>query len=118
VQRRSTEIAVILAAVLTCSLMTSTTFAYYRASIGPKRCCATHCRHAMPKRVAEQCCRAHPEAAPAATAKIMPPDAAVPIFFVAVTHAPTAMPAVVPQRSDGRPPPGYTLLAQHTSLAL
>ena len=117
VQRRSTKIAVILAAVLTCSLVTSTTFAYYRASIGPKRCCATHCRHAMPKRVAEQCCRAHPDAAPAATAKITP-DVGTPALFIAAAAAGMPSSGIAPLRSDGRPPPGRTLLAQHTCLAL
>ncbi len=117
-QHRPIKLAVALAVILTCSLVTSTTFAYYRASIGPKRCCTTHCRHAMPKRAAEQCCRAHPEAAPAAVSKIAPPDAATPVLVVATATTGATLSGIAPLRSAGRAPPGRTLLAQHTSLAL
>lgn len=117
-RHRPIKLAVALAAILTCSLVTSTTFAYYRVSIGPKRCCTTHCRHAMPKRPAEQCCRAHPEAAPAAVSKIAPPDATAPVLFVATATAGATLSGIAPCRSEGRAPPGRTLLAQYTSLAL
>ena len=117
-QLRSTKIAVALTAFLACSLVTSTTFAYYRVSVGAKRCCTSHCRHAMPKRAAEHCCRTHPDAAPAATSTIASPDVAAPVLFVAGIAPVAGLPGIPPPRSESRPPPARSLLGQRTSLSL
>ena len=117
-QRRSIKLALVLAGVLSCSLVTGTSVAYYRASIGPKQCCNSHCRHRMPARTAAQCCRTHPGVTPATVAKVAAPDVAAPAFCAVVVPCRSLPVAVVPPRLDERGPPGGTLVAQHTSLAL
>ncbi len=107
-----------LASVLACSLVASTSFAFYRASMGPAQCCKSHCRHHMPKQAAEQCCRTHADLGSSAAGTITPHDAVAPALTVAVAPvigSPLAIPASGGAR---RGPPGGTLLAQHTSLAL
>lgn len=109
----------VLVAALSCTLVSGTSFAAYRMTIGPRQCCKSHCGHALPKRAAEQCCRAHP-ALPGATAKVTAaPDvvAAVVALPAASASLPMFFDASLP-RVDRGPPDGRTLLSLHTSLAL
>ncbi len=109
-----------LVAALACVLVTGTSFAAYRTMVGPRQCCKSHCGHAMPKRAAAQCCRAHP-AVPGTTVNVTasqdvaaPMIAALPAPSLVVPTAFGAFESV----ADRAPPGGSTLLALHTSLAL
>lgn len=121
VKRRTLRLVMmLLTSVLASSFVATTSFAFYRVSMGAKQCCKSHCRHHMPtRRAAEQCCRTHPDVAPAATAKVVPPDAVAPVLAIAVATPIVSIPAVAPNgAAERRGPPGGTLVSQHTSLAL
>lgn len=117
-QRRSFRLAVVLAGVLACSLVTSTSVAYYRAGRAPKQCCKSHCPRHMPARATAQCCRTQPGVTPATVAQVAPPDAVAPALCPLPAAPSTVLSGIAPPRLDERGPPGGTLLAQHTSLAL
>jgi hypothetical protein len=118
VKRRSFRLVTVLVSLLACSLVASSSFAFYHVSMGTRQCCKAHCRHAMPTRAAEQCCRAHSGPGPAATENVTPPDTAAPVLAL-VTSARIAAPLVIVVRTPAHhDPPGGTLLSQHTSLAL
>ena len=120
VKRRSLRLMIALVAALSCALVTGTSFAAYRATMGPKQCCKQHCKRDMPdQRAAKQCCRAHP-AIPAATDTAPHTAAVAPIALLATVPVATLPPlaAVTVASPEHRGPPGRGLLAQHTSLAL
>jgi hypothetical protein len=119
VKRRSVRLTIVLVGALSCALVGGTSFAAHRATMTAKQCCKSHCRHKMPtERAAKQCCRAHP-AVPAAqdTVKAPPLFTAALLPPVVVDHARTVT-AAPSSLLEHRGPPGRTLVAQHTSLAL
>ena len=117
-KRRSSRLVITLATVLACALVGSTSFASYRVSMGSKQCCKSHCRHAMPKSAAEQCCRTHPAAGPAASTSMTSPDIAAPALAIVIPMRVAAPLGIAIRPLERRGPPAGTLLSQHTSLAL
>ena len=118
VKQRTLRFATVLAAILACTLVSSTSFALYRTSMGPKQCCASHCRHAMPQRAAERCCQLHATVAPGTVGNVAQPDA-MPVALLPFVATPlAAAPTKATSATAFRGPPSDTLVTQHTSLTL
>jgi hypothetical protein len=112
---------VLLAALIGCSLISGTSFARYRAAMGPETCCKTRCHHHHQHHSrgteAKRCCAAHLSILPQAASKDvspalawLPASAPAPVMSCVAAGGP---PTIVTDH-DGRSPPG-TLLAHHTS---
>jgi len=123
--KRSSRLAVTLAATLVLSLPAATSLARYVVTIGAERCCAERCphhEHAPKGTEAEACCKAHTDVLPAAASSATA-DRTLQGHVLAAVAAAVPGPVAAPlapgalARSLGPPGPLHeSLLAQHTSL--
>src|SRR5713101_4238481 len=110
----------LLVGTLACLLVSTTSYALYRTSMGPEQCCKSHCPHSRGSGDAERCCRSNLQLFPAVVSKNAVAHASTPMHVV-VTALPLA-PAtllVVGHRSfnlEERIPSLQSLVAQRTSL--
>lgn len=77
-------VAVLIAAITMMAFSGSTSFALYRAALGPRQCCQSHCPHRRPlNEPPASCCR---QAPPAPVVRQMPVPQPLP--HAVTTHMP------------------------------
>jgi hypothetical protein len=119
-RRRHVRLTFLLVSVLSFTLVSTTAMARYRSTIGPAKCCKSHCKKNQPNETeAKRCCSQHLSVLPQGTSKDVSADAALipALGIVAPSIAVPAVLAALPAQADGRAPPGRTLVALHTSLS-
>jgi hypothetical protein len=119
-RRLARPVLVTLVTVMAVSLLSTTAFARYRATLGPAKCCKSHCKKQQPSETeAKRCCSQHLSVLPQGTSKDASADAALSPALAAVAPF-VALPAGVaaaPTQTEDRAPPGRSLVALHTSLS-
>ncbi len=114
-----------LIAALMLTLVTSTSFGLYLASIGPAECCRSHCRCGSDAAGddADRCCATHLGVVPAglgATATDVQHTLTVSLATIpaVVLPWPAMAPAFPGPATSGRASPLLSLLASHTALLI